>query len=95
MRGGAEKSNSGVSEMLKEKYRQLGPVTFHEVCTLGLFSLLVIIRAVRIFRFVRLVRIYFEHRRLVKGVRQRISENKRRFQVSASGFDITFAFIKI
>ena len=57
------------------------------------FSLLVVIRAVRIFRFVRLVRIYFEHRRLVKGVRQRISENKRRFQVSASGFYMTFAFI--
>ena len=32
-------------------------------------------------RFVRVLRLYFEHRNLVKGVRQRISENKRRFQV--------------
>ena len=33
------------------------------------------------YRFVRVLRLYFEHRNLVKGVRQRISENKRRFQV--------------
>ena len=45
------------------------------------FSLLVVIRIIRILRFIRLIRIYFEHRRLVKGIRQRISENKRRFQV--------------
>ena len=32
-------------------------------------------------RFIRVLRLYFEHRNLVKGVRQRISENKRRFQV--------------
>ena len=44
-RGGAgpEKAQSGVSEVLKEKYRQLGPVSFHEISTLVLFSLLVII----------------------------------------------------
>ena len=36
-------SEAGVSAMLREKYRELGPVTFHEGCTLGLFSLLVVI----------------------------------------------------
>ena len=46
------------------------------------FNLLVGIRIFRIFRFVRIIRVYLEHRRMVKGVRQRISENKRRYQVS-------------
>ena len=45
------------------------------------FNLLVGIRIFRIFRFVRIIRVYLEHRRMVKGVRQRISENKRRYQV--------------
>ena len=30
------RSESGVTEMLREKYRELGPVTFHEVSTLVL-----------------------------------------------------------
>ena len=37
------KSESGVTEMLREKYRELGPITFHEVSTLVLFTLLVLI----------------------------------------------------
>ena len=37
------KSESGVSQMLREKYRELGPITFHEVSTLVLFTLLVLI----------------------------------------------------
>ena len=37
------KSESGVSQMLREKYRELGPITFHEVATLVLFTLLVLI----------------------------------------------------
>ena len=36
-------SESGVSEMLREKYRELGPITFHEVSTLVLFTLLVLL----------------------------------------------------
>ena len=59
------------------------------------FSLLVIIRAIRIFRFVRLIRIYFEHRRVVKGVRQRISENKRRFQVDGYDLDLTYILTNV
>ena len=35
--------SSGVSEMLREKYRELGPITFHEVSTLVLFTLLVLL----------------------------------------------------
>ena len=37
------KSENGVSQMLREKYRELGPITFHEVATLVLFTLLVLI----------------------------------------------------
>ena len=37
------RSESGVTEMLREKYRELGPVTFHEVSTLVLFTLLVLL----------------------------------------------------
>ena len=59
------------------------------------FSLLVIIRVIRIFRFVRLVRLYFEHRRVVKGVRQRISENKRRFQVDGYDLDLTYILTNV
>ena len=44
------------------------------------FSFIVALRFIRIFRFVRLLRIYFEHRNLVRSIRQRISENKRRYQ---------------
>ena len=58
-------------------------------------KLLVIIRFIRIFRFVRLFRIYFEHRRLVRGVRQRICENKRRFQVDGYDLDLTYILTNI
>ena len=58
-------------------------------------KLLVVIRFIRIFRFVRLVRVYFEHRRLVKGVRQRICENKRRFQVDGYDLDLTYILTNI
>ena len=58
-------------------------------------KLLVIIRFIRIFRFVRLFRVYFEHRRLVKGVRQRICENKRRFQVDGYDLDLTYILTNI
>ena len=58
-------------------------------------TMLVMIRFIRIFRFVRLLRIYFEHRRLVKGVRQRISENKRRFQVDGYDLDLTYILTNV
>ena len=58
-------------------------------------KLLVVIRFIRIFRFVRLFRVYFEHRRLVKGVRQRICENKRRFQVDGYDLDLTYILTNI
>ena len=43
VRSSQEESESGVSKMLSEKYRELGPISFHEVCTLLLFSLLVLV----------------------------------------------------
>ena len=58
-------------------------------------KLIKIIRFIRIFRFVRLFRIYFEHRRLVRGVRQRICENKRRFQVDGYDLDLTYILTNI
>ena len=55
------------------------------------------------YRFVRVLRLYFEHRNLVKGVRQRISENKRRFQVvsllvnhhsfQVDGYDLDLTYV--
>ena len=66
------------------------------ICKTENFSLLVVVfRFIRIFRFVRLIRIYFEHRRLVKGVRQRICENKRRFQVDGYDLDLTYILTNI
>jgi len=59
------------------------------------FSLIVVVRCIRIFRFVRLLRIYFEHRNVVKGVRQRICENKRRFQVDGYDLDLTYILTNV
>eukprot|EP00092_Neocalanus_flemingeri_P005758 GFUD01006198.1.p1 GENE.GFUD01006198.1~~GFUD01006198.1.p1 ORF type:complete len:598 (-),score=127.12 GFUD01006198.1:1009-2802(-) len=59
------------------------------------FSFIVVIRFIRIFRFVRLLRIYFEHRNVVKSVRQRISENKRRFQVDGYDLDLTYILTNV
>jgi len=58
-------------------------------------TLIVALRMIRIFRFVRVLRLYFEHRNLVKGVRQRISENKRRFQVDGYDLDLTYVTTNI
>merc|ERR1719480_211622 len=59
------------------------------------FSFIVALRFIRIFRFVRLLRIYFEHQNLVKSVRQRISENKRRFQVDGYDLDLTYILTNV
>jgi len=59
------------------------------------FSFIVVVRFIRIFRFVRLLRLYFEHRNVVKGVRQRISENKRRFQVDGYDLDLTYILTNV
>jgi len=59
------------------------------------FSFIVVIRFIRLFRFVRLLRIYFEHRNVVKSVRQRISENKRRFQVDGYDLDLTYILTNV
>eukprot|EP00090_Calanus_glacialis_P039784 TRINITY_DN6927_c0_g1_i6.p1 TRINITY_DN6927_c0_g1~~TRINITY_DN6927_c0_g1_i6.p1 ORF type:complete len:599 (-),score=158.90 TRINITY_DN6927_c0_g1_i6:76-1872(-) len=59
------------------------------------FSFIVVVRFIRIFRFVRLLRIYFEHRNVVKSVRQRISENKRRFQVDGYDLDLTYILTNV
>jgi len=58
-------------------------------------ALVVALRMIRIFRFIRVLRLYFEHRNLVKGVRQRISENKRRFQVDGYDLDLTYVTTNI
>jgi len=58
-------------------------------------AMVVALRFIRIFRFVRVLRLYFEHRNLVKGVRQRISENKRRFQVDGYDLDLTYVTTNI
>jgi len=44
---------------------------------------------------VRLFRIYLEHRNVVKSVRQRISENKRRFQVDGYDLDLTYILTNV
>jgi len=59
------------------------------------FSFIVALRFIRIFRFVRLLRLYFEHRNVVKGVRQRICENKRRFQVDGYDLDLTYILTNV
>jgi len=66
-----------------------------EESTAKTFSFIVIVRFIRIFRFVRLLRIYFEHRNVVKGVRQRICENKRRFQVDGYDLDLTYILTNV
>jgi len=58
-------------------------------------ALIVALRFIRIFRFIRLLRLYFEHRNVVKGVRQRICENKRRFQVDGYDLDLTYVTTQI
>jgi len=58
-------------------------------------SLLSILRIIRVFRFVRLFRIYFEHRNVLAGVRQKICENKRRFQVDGYDLDLTYILTNV
>jgi len=59
------------------------------------FRFIGVLRLIRILRFVRLFRIYLEHRNVVKSVRQRISENKRRFQVDGYDLDLTYILTNV